>query len=97
MDNQPDNVQSMSIEVGTEGMINIIRLVILQKRLDHENVIIQFEDKEWKFDADGRTNSWPYGFCDTNTCILEALLGWNDALNNKENSNNPEEIKPITI
>jgi len=75
IENTPE-VNTISIEIGGEVMINAVRLAIKQERLNCEDVTIQFEDQEWQFDYDGRCLSWPVGFCDTNEFLLEHLLGW---------------------
>ena len=72
----PESTHTMGIEVGTETMINAIRLAIFQERLNHEDVTIQFKDQEWQFEKCGGCHTWPHGFCDTNSNYYEHLLGW---------------------
>jgi len=74
--NTPPEVNTISIEIGGEVMINAVRLAIKQERLNCEDVTIQFLDMEWQFEKNGRCLRWPDGFCDTNVFLLEHLLGW---------------------
>lgn len=70
------NHNFIAIEIGSEVMINAIRVAIKHEQLKHEDVIMQFKDQEWKLDKDGRFKKWPDGFCDVNINYLEQLVGW---------------------
>lgn len=68
--------EKITINVGTEAMINAIRVGIVTEQLNHNDVTIRFKDEQWQFDKDGRCTTWPQGFCDTNTDYIVTLLGW---------------------
>jgi len=74
MNNKSDNVITTNISVGTEVMIQAIRVAIIQERLKPEDVTIRFKNQEWCFDKNGRSETWPDGFCDTNLYYMEQLF-----------------------
>jgi hypothetical protein len=67
-------LESHTIDVGTDVMVSIIRLAVIEGRLDHEDVTFYFEDYIITVDENGMFNLSPKGFCDTLTEISRKLL-----------------------
>ena len=67
-----------SVRIGNEIAIALIRLRIMQGKLNHKEIQFDFEELERRMVADkfGNLDSWPPGFCDYTEKIFLELAGW---------------------
>jgi ferredoxin-NADP reductase len=59
--------------IGTEQIIDHIRLAIKDGKISHEQVIFEYKGEEIRSDKDGRLPYWPKGFCEITSQVLMNL------------------------
>jgi len=64
----------LELSVGSAVMIDEIRALINEGKLCYKNVTFKYGKIALKPDKYGRIGTWPEGFCDIPTNILERLL-----------------------
>jgi|AntAceMinimDraft_16_1070373.scaffolds.fasta_scaffold74983_4 hypothetical protein len=63
------------VKLGTELLIDWVRVKVKEGVLDHKNVQFKFKDKILKCDEEGQINEhWPEGFCDQHMNALMRIL-----------------------
>ncbi len=69
---------AMTYGIGSETIITAIRVAIKQGRINFEDFTLKFNDKEIKFDKNGRTNDWKKGLCDYVDEMLHILIDYEE-------------------
>lgn len=62
--------------IATENVFYSIRASIKQRKIHHEDVLVEFNGQYGAFDKDARSEFWPDGFCDFTEKKLLLLIGW---------------------
>lgn len=55
-------------------ILDTFRVAVKEGKLNHKEVIIRFEGKNYKLDTEGKISNWPKGLADVYDNILEKLL-----------------------
>jgi hypothetical protein len=62
------------MNVSTANFITVCRVLIKEGFADHRDVRFLFEGQYIGMNKDGRSNTWPNGFCDSELIMLSRLL-----------------------
>ena len=67
-------VSDLEIAVASEIYIDAIRLLILEKKIDHKDIAIYYQNQKVEMDENTRIVNWPKGFCDLRENFLLRML-----------------------
>lgn len=74
---------TVHISVGATVMIDAIRVLVMEKRINYKEILCEFKKQTIRMDKYATMSDYPKGFCDTHTDILIELIGW-QSKNRKE-------------
>jgi hypothetical protein len=60
--------------VGSVVLFDAFRVAIHEEKIDHKDVTIRFQEKDYKLDKNARMTYWPEGLCDVYDDILDRLV-----------------------
>lgn len=74
-------IADLYVPVGSENLIQTVRLMIFRGAISHEEVVFHFIDENGNSfiitpNKEGLLDQFPKGFCDRNEAILIEMLGW---------------------
>jgi predicted ATPase len=74
-------IADLYIPVGSDSLVQTVRLMIYRGVISHEEVVFKFVDENGNSFAmysnkEGLLDHWPVGFCDQNENQLLEMMGW---------------------
>jgi hypothetical protein len=69
------DVDGKEFWISTGLCIDALRVAVKQRKLDHDNVRILYENNDIRIDKNGTLDNWPNGFNDKLDTYLNQLLG----------------------